>query len=92
MRPQSKPSAQQQRESAESALRADLDLNTDIAVTQPNPALEPLPDEQTLVSRAEASRPDIAIAQNNIRVAEGDGTAHGVDAAALGVVLVSKRR
>jgi len=63
-------SAQQQREAAESALRADLDLNTDIVVTQPNPALEPLPDEQTLVSRAEASRPDVAIAQNNIRVAQ----------------------
>jgi len=29
-----------------------------------------MPDEQTLVSKAESVRPDIAIAQNNIRVAE----------------------
>jgi len=63
-------SAQQQREAAESALRADLDLTGDIAVATPQPALEPMPDEQTLVSKAEASRPDIAVAQNNIRIAE----------------------
>ena len=62
--------AQQQREAAESALRADLDLTGDIAVTSSTPALEALPDEQALVTRAESSRPDIAIAQNNIRVAE----------------------
>ena len=62
--------AQQQREAAESALRADLDLTGDIAVTPPENALAPLPDEKTLVSRAEGSRPDIAIAQNNIRIAE----------------------
>ncbi|HXH38116.1 MAG TPA: TolC family protein, partial [Thermoanaerobaculia bacterium] len=63
-------SAQQQREAAESALRADLDLTGDIAVTPPENAMAPLPDEQTLVARAEASRPDIAIAENNIRVAQ----------------------
>src|SRR5216684_651066 len=62
--------AQQQREAAESALRADLDLTGDIAVTSSAPTLDALPDEQTLVARAQASRPDIAIAQNNIRVAE----------------------
>src|SRR5207237_10884732 len=63
-------SAQQQREAAESALRADLDLSGDIAVTSPDPSLAPLPDEQTLVSKAEAVRPDVAVAQNNIRIAE----------------------
>ncbi|HEV7425490.1 MAG TPA: TolC family protein [Thermoanaerobaculia bacterium] len=63
-------SAQQQREAAESALRADLDLTGDIAVASPDPSIAPMPDEQTLVSRAEAVRPDVAIAQNNIRVAE----------------------
>jgi outer membrane protein len=66
--------AQQQREGAESALRADLDLTGDIAVASPDPSPElsivPMPDEQTLVSKAEAVRPDVAIAQNNIRVAQ----------------------
>jgi outer membrane protein len=62
--------AQQQREAAESALRADLDLTGDIAVASPDPSIAPMPDEQTLVSKAEAVRPDVAIAQNNIRVAE----------------------
>ncbi|MDP9361361.1 MAG: TolC family protein [Acidobacteriota bacterium] len=63
-------SAQQQREAAVSALRTDLDLNGDISVTPPDPTLVPLPDEQTLVARAEAVRPDVAVAQNNVRVAE----------------------
>src|SRR5216684_1845319 len=63
-------SAQQQREAAESALRADLDLTGDIAVTSPENAMAPLPDETTLVAKAQASRPDIAIAENNIHVAE----------------------
>jgi outer membrane protein len=62
--------AQQQREAAESALRADLDLTGDIVVASPDPLLAPMPDEQTLVSKAEAVRPDVAIAQNNIHVAE----------------------
>jgi len=62
--------AQQQRETAESALRADLDLTGDIAVASPDPSLVPVPDEQALVAKAEAVRPDVAIAQNNIRVAE----------------------
>jgi outer membrane protein len=66
--------AQQQREAAESALRADLDLTGDIAVASPDSSPEssiaPMPDEQTLVSKAESVRPDVAIAQNNIRVAE----------------------
>jgi outer membrane protein len=62
--------AQQQREAAESALRADLDLNDDIAVTTPDRVLTAMPDEETLVAKAETTRPDIAIAENNIRVAE----------------------
>jgi outer membrane protein len=63
-------SAQQQREAAISALRTDLDLSGDIAVTPPDNTLAPLPDEQTLVARAESGRPDVAVAQNNVRVAE----------------------
>jgi outer membrane protein TolC len=62
--------AQQQREAAVSGLREDLDLTGDIAVTPPDNALAPLPDEQTLMTRAESSRPDVAVAQNNIRIAE----------------------
>lgn len=63
-------SAQQQREAAISALRTDLDLGGDIAVTPPDNTLAPLPDEQTLVARAESVRPDVAVAQDNLRVAE----------------------
>ncbi|HEV7486663.1 MAG TPA: TolC family protein [Thermoanaerobaculia bacterium] len=62
--------AQQQREAAESALRADLDLNGDITVASPDSSITPVPDEQALISKAETSRPDVVIAQNNIRVAE----------------------
>jgi outer membrane protein len=66
--------AQQQREAAESALRADLDLTGDIAVASPDSSPEssiaPMPDEQALIAKAETARPDVAIAQNNIRVAE----------------------
>jgi outer membrane protein TolC len=62
--------AQQQREAAVSGLRQDLDLTGDIAVTPPDNALAPLPDEQTLMTRAESSRPDVAVAQNNIRIAQ----------------------
>src|SRR5207237_6659181 len=53
-------SAQQQREAAESALRADLDLTGDITVASPDPSPElsiaPMPDEHTLVSKAETGR------------------------------------
>lgn len=62
--------AQQQREAAVSGLRQDLDLTGDIAVTPPDNALAPLPDEQTLMTRAESSRPDVTVAQNNIRIAQ----------------------
>ena len=62
--------AQQQREASISALRTDLDLNGDIGVTPPESDLVPLPDEQTLVARAESIRPDVAVALNNVRVAE----------------------
>jgi outer membrane protein len=62
--------AQQQREAAESALRADLDLTGDIRVASPDSSIAPVPDEEALISKAETGRPDVAIAQNNIRVAE----------------------
>jgi outer membrane protein len=62
--------AEQNRELAVSRLRADLDLDGTIAVDRPQNPLPPLPDEQTLVARAQQGRPDVAQAQNNIRSAQ----------------------
>ncbi len=61
--------AQQAREDAVSRLRADLDLNTNLDTVAPAHAFPPLPDETTLVARAEAERPDVALAANNLRIA-----------------------
>lgn len=62
--------AQQQREHAEAQLRTDLDLDGDIEVTPPERPLPPLPSETDLIARATASRPDVDIAENNVRIAE----------------------
>jgi len=62
--------AQQNRENAVSRLRADLDLDGEIAVDRPAGAAAPLPDESTLVTRAVDARPDVMVAQNNVKVAE----------------------
>jgi outer membrane protein TolC len=61
--------AQQTREEAVSHLRADLDLNGPIEVTDESNPAPAVPDEQTLIARAEASRPDVAVAQNNVEIA-----------------------
>jgi outer membrane protein TolC len=61
--------AQQVREQAVSRLRADLDLDGAIEVRDPNHATQPVPDEGSLIARAEASRPDVAVAQNNLQIA-----------------------
>ncbi len=61
--------AQQAREEAVSRLRTDLDLSGPIEVTDTNTPTPPIPDEQALVARAEASRPDVAVAQNNVQIA-----------------------
>jgi outer membrane protein len=61
--------AQQARQDAISRLRADLDLDGDIQVVNPDHPLPPLPDESALITRAEASRPDVDIAENNVQVA-----------------------
>lgn len=63
-------SALQQREHAEAQLRTDLDLEGDLAVVPPDRALPPLPAEAELIARATGSRPDIDIAENNVRIAE----------------------
>jgi outer membrane protein len=62
--------AQQNRENAVSRLRADLDLDGAIAVDRPGGALPSLPDEQTLVTRAVDTRPDVVVAQTNVKSAE----------------------
>lgn len=62
--------ANQQREHAVAQLRTDLDLDGPVEVTVPETALPPLPAESELVARATTSRPDIDIAENNVRVAE----------------------
>ena len=61
--------AVQQREHAEGQLRIDLDLNGDIEVAPLDRQIPPLPDEATLVARAESSRADVDVAENNVRIA-----------------------
>ena len=62
-------SVQQGRESAESDLRAALDLNEAIDATPPDHKLPPIPDEATLIQRAQESRPDVNVAENNLKIA-----------------------
>ncbi|HYC89046.1 MAG TPA: TolC family protein [Thermoanaerobaculia bacterium] len=61
--------AVQQREHAEGQLRVDLDLDGAIEVAPLDRELPPLPDESTLLARAEASRADVDMAENNVRIA-----------------------
>lgn len=62
--------AEQNRETAASRLRADLDLDGPIVATSPEPSLPPLESEESLIRRAESSRPDVALAVNNERIAQ----------------------
>lgn len=61
--------ATQQREHAVAQLRTDLDLDGPVEVIAPERTLPPLPSERDLVARATTGRPDIDIAQNNVRIA-----------------------
>jgi outer membrane protein len=61
--------AQQAREDAVSRLRADLDLDGALDVVAPDRAVPPPPDESALIGRAESSRADVAVAQNNVQIA-----------------------
>mgnify|MGYP003575683823 CR=1 FL=1 len=61
--------ALQQREHAVAQLRTDLDLDGAIEVTAPERALTALPSESDLIARATSTRPDIDIAENNVRIA-----------------------
>lgn len=62
--------ALQQRENAAAQLRVDLALDGPIAVTPPEHELPATPEEQSLIERAVASRPDVDIAENNVRIAK----------------------
>lgn len=61
--------AVQQREHAAAQLRTDLDLDGAIEVAPPQRDLPPLPSEEDLIARAERSRADVDIAENNVRIA-----------------------
>jgi len=62
--------AEQNRENAESRLRADLDLNGSIVATTPEQPMPPVPAEPALVDKAETVRPDVILAANNLKIAE----------------------
>lgn len=61
--------AEQARNAAESDLRAALDLTGPIEPASPARQTPPIPDEETLVRRALESRPDVDIAENNLKIA-----------------------
>lgn len=62
--------AKQQREQAASQLRVDLDLDTPIATVRPQTIIPGTLDEKTLEQRAEENRPDVALARNNLQIAQ----------------------
>lgn len=61
--------AEQSRENAVSGLRADLDLDGPIAVASSDKPLPDVPAEGALVAQAEQDRPDVQVAENNLRIA-----------------------
>jgi len=62
--------AVQQREHAAAQLRIDLDLDGAIEVEPLSRELPALPSEADLIARAEASRAEVEVAQNNVRIAQ----------------------
>ena len=63
-------SAVQQREHAAAQLRIDLDLDGEVEVTPPQQTLPALPPVETLIARATSERPDVDVAENNVRIAQ----------------------
>ena len=61
--------AQQIRENAASDLRAALDLDGAIEVVPPSTTRSAIPSEAELIRRAEENRPDVDVAENNLRIA-----------------------
>jgi len=62
--------AEQLRENAESDLREALDIDGDIEPVAPVRATPPVPDEAALMVRAAENRPDVEVAENNLRIAK----------------------
>ncbi len=62
--------AEQSRELAESDLRQALEIDGDIDAVPPEQKIPAPPDEATLIARAIAARPDVDIAENNVRIAD----------------------
>ena len=62
--------AVQQREHAVAQLRIDLDLDGPVDVVAPQRTLPPLPPVEILIARATTARPDVEIAENNVRIAD----------------------
>jgi outer membrane protein TolC len=62
--------ARQLRDNAESRLRADLDLDGPIAAAADAHPLPAVPSEETLVASATSARPDVSVAENNVRIAQ----------------------
>jgi outer membrane protein TolC len=62
--------AEQNRQAAESRLRADLDLDGAIVAATPEQPMPAVPDEASLVAKAETIRPDVMLAANTLRIAE----------------------
>jgi len=61
--------ANQTREHAAAALREDLDLQGPLAVEPPAQTALVTPEEPQLVAKATESRPDVEVAENNLRIA-----------------------
>lgn len=62
--------AEQSRELAESDLRQALEIEGDIDAVPPAQKIPAPPDEAALIARAVAARPDVDIAENNVRIAD----------------------
>jgi len=62
--------ARQLRDAAAGRLRVELALDEEIAVSEPELALPPLPDAASLARRAEAARADVVQAQRALAIAE----------------------
>lgn len=62
--------AEQSRELAESDLRQALEIEGDIDAVPPSQKIPAPPDEAALIARAVAARPDVDIAENNVRIAD----------------------
>ncbi len=62
--------AQLQRDTAESDLRVQLEIEGPIDALPPNRGLPVIPDEKDLVAKAEAIRPEVKMAANDVSIAQ----------------------